>query len=69
MRIIVENTEQQKYLGNDGNWSANLSAARDFRSELRALDAVRQRHEPGLRVMYYFEELHYRIGARSRAHQ
>lgn len=67
MKIIIENMEKQKYLANDGSWTANLSAARDFRNELRALEAVRHRREPGLRVMYYFEELHYQIGARSHA--
>jgi hypothetical protein len=65
MKILIQDIATQKYLSHDGNWTANISAARDFQSRPRAFDALRLEHGRGLRVLYYFENLDYAIGARN----
>jgi hypothetical protein len=65
MKIVVQDIETQKYLAPGGNWTENISAAKDFQSRPRAFDALRLEHGRGLRVLYYFENLDYSIGVRN----
>ncbi len=66
MKILIQDLESQLYLTHKGTWTANICAAKDFQSRPHAFDAIRLAHGSGLRVLYYFDELHYSIGARNR---
>ncbi len=65
MKVIIQDLDTQQFLAADETWTDNISAAKDFRFRPRAFDALRMEHARGLRVVYYFEDLDYSIGARN----
>ncbi len=65
MKIFVQDLQSQMYLLQNGGWTSNMHAARDFGSTPRAFEALRLEHGRGLRVVYYFENQNYAIGARN----
>jgi len=65
MKVIIQDLETQKFLAADESWTENIAAAKDFHFRPRAFDAVRLEHAHEVRVMYYFEDLDYAIGARN----
>jgi nucleoside-specific outer membrane channel protein Tsx len=65
MKVVIQDMQTGQYLAADDTWTSNVGAAKDFRFRPRAFDAVRLEHDRHSRVVYYFEDLDYAIGARN----
>jgi hypothetical protein len=65
MKVIIQDTDTGKYLAVNEAWTDNVSLARDFRNRPRSFEALRSERPRGVRVVYYFEDLDYSIGARN----
>ena len=64
MKIVIQDIQSGQYLAADETWTGNIRAAKNFRFRPRAISALRLENDRGLRVVYYFEDLDYAIGAR-----
>ena len=64
MKVLVQNVKSGQYLAQHGTWTDVVAHAKDFRSSCYAYAVLKMEKVPGVRVLFYFEELEYSINAR-----
>jgi hypothetical protein len=64
MKVLVQNTKNGQYIAQHATWTDAASNAKDFGSSAFAYAILKAERIPGLRVLFYFEELDYCVQVR-----
>ena len=61
MKVVLQHKLSLLYFGNDGNWIADQSEARDFGASLKAMDFLQLHGLKQVHVVLKFEDARYDI--------
>jgi hypothetical protein len=64
MKVLIQNTKSGQYIARHASWTDVAGHAKDFGSSAFAHAIVKAERIPGLRVLFYFEELDYCVQVR-----